>query len=89
MVCPSQIAVNNHAAVARVQDRLDQWRPEEHHQLAQEAGEGDLIAVAVQVEVAAAKKDWDFEAQPFSSVTDRESVLLRISQFSAKGLRDR
>ena len=42
-----------------------------------------------QAEVAAAKKDWDFEAQPFSSVTDRESVLLRISQFSAKGLRDR
>ena len=36
-----------------------------------------------------AKKDWDFEAQPFSSVTDRDSVLLRISQFSAKGLRHR
>ena len=42
-----------------------------------------------QAEVATAKKDWDFEAQPFASVTDRESVLLRISQFSAKGLRDR
>jgi 16S rRNA (guanine527-N7)-methyltransferase len=42
-----------------------------------------------QVEVADAKKDWDFEAQPFSSVTDRDSVLLRISQFSAKGLRHR
>jgi 16S rRNA (guanine527-N7)-methyltransferase len=42
-----------------------------------------------QAEVATAKKDWDFEAQPFSSVTDRDSVLLRISQFSAKGLRDR
>jgi 16S rRNA (guanine527-N7)-methyltransferase len=42
-----------------------------------------------QAEVAAATKDWDFEAQPFSSVTDRDSVLLRISQFSAKGLRDR
>jgi 16S rRNA (guanine527-N7)-methyltransferase len=42
-----------------------------------------------QAEVATAKKDWDFEAQPFASVTDRESVLLRINQFSAKGLRDR
>ena len=54
MICPSEVAVDDHAAVARVQDRLDQRRPEEHHQLAQEAGEGDLIAVAVQVEVAAA-----------------------------------
>ena len=42
-----------------------------------------------QVEVTEAKKDWDLEAQPFSSVTDRDSVLLRISQFSAKGLRHR
>ena len=42
-----------------------------------------------QVEVNEAKKDWDFEAQPFSSVTDRESVLLRISRYTAKGLRDR
>jgi 16S rRNA (guanine527-N7)-methyltransferase len=42
-----------------------------------------------QVEVSEAKKDWDLEAQPFSSVTDRDAVLLRISQFSAKGLRDR
>jgi 16S rRNA (guanine527-N7)-methyltransferase len=42
-----------------------------------------------QVEVAEAKKDWDFEAQPFSSVTDRDSVLLRISQFSPKDLRHR
>lgn len=42
-----------------------------------------------QGEVAIAKKDWDFEAQPFSSVTDRESVLLRISQYTAKDLRDR
>ncbi len=42
-----------------------------------------------QVEVTTAKKDWDFEAQPFSSVTDRDSVLLRISQLRAKGLRDR
>ncbi len=42
-----------------------------------------------QAEVTEAKKDWDFEAQPYSSVTDRESVLLRISQFSPKGLRHR
>ena len=42
-----------------------------------------------QAEVNEATKDWDFEAQPFSSVTDRESVLLRISQFSTKGLRHR
>jgi 16S rRNA (guanine527-N7)-methyltransferase len=42
-----------------------------------------------QAELNEAMKDWDIEAQPFASVTDRESVLLRISQFSAKGLRDR
>jgi 16S rRNA (guanine527-N7)-methyltransferase len=42
-----------------------------------------------QAEMNEAMKDWDIEAQPFSSVTDRESVLLRISQFSAKDLRDR
>src|SRR5262249_31139628 len=42
-----------------------------------------------QAEVNEAMKDWAIEAQPFASVTDRESVLLRISQFSAKGLRDR
>ena len=42
-----------------------------------------------QGEVTEAKRDWDFEAQPFSSVTDRESVLLRISQFASKGLRHR
>jgi 16S rRNA (guanine527-N7)-methyltransferase len=42
-----------------------------------------------QAEVTEAKRDWDFEAQPFSSVTDRESVLLRISQFAAQGLRHR
>jgi len=42
-----------------------------------------------QAELNEAMKDWDIEAQPFASVTDRESVLLRIRQFSAKGLRDR
>jgi len=42
-----------------------------------------------QAELNEAMKDWAIEAQPFASVTDRESVLLRISQYSAKGLRDR
>jgi 16S rRNA (guanine527-N7)-methyltransferase len=42
-----------------------------------------------QAELTGAMKDWDIVAQPFSSVTDRDAVLLRISQFSAKGLRDR
>jgi len=42
-----------------------------------------------QAEMNEAMKDWDIEAQPFASVTDRESVLLRISQYSAKGLCDR
>jgi 16S rRNA (guanine527-N7)-methyltransferase len=42
-----------------------------------------------QAEMNEAMKDWDIEAQPFASVTDRESVLLRISQYSAKDLRDR
>src|SRR6185503_8156937 len=30
-----------------------------------------------QAEMNEAMKDWDIEAQPFASVTDRESVLLR------------
>jgi 16S rRNA (guanine527-N7)-methyltransferase len=42
-----------------------------------------------QAELTGAMKDWDIVAQPFASVTDRDAVLLRISQFSAKGLRDR
>jgi 16S rRNA (guanine527-N7)-methyltransferase len=42
-----------------------------------------------QGEITEAKKDWDLEAQPFASVTDRDAVLLRVSQFSAKGLRGR
>ena len=36
-----------------------------------------------------AMKDWEVQSQPFASVTDRDAVLLRISQFAAKGLRDR
>ena len=42
-----------------------------------------------QAELTEAMKDWDIEAQPFSSVTDRDAVLLRVARFSAKGLRDR
>jgi 16S rRNA (guanine527-N7)-methyltransferase len=42
-----------------------------------------------QAELTEAMKDWDIAAQPFSSVTDRDAVLLRINQFSAKDLRDR
>ena len=42
-----------------------------------------------QAELTGAMKDWDIVAQPFASVTDRDAVLLRISQFSAKDLRDR
>jgi len=42
-----------------------------------------------QSELAEAMKDWDIESQPFSSVTDRDAVLLRVAQFRAKSLRDR
>lgn len=42
-----------------------------------------------QGELTEAMNDWDIQSQPFSSVTDRDAVLLRIAQFSAKGLRDR
>ncbi|MCW5732531.1 MAG: 16S rRNA (guanine(527)-N(7))-methyltransferase RsmG [Enhydrobacter sp.] len=42
-----------------------------------------------QLELAEAMKDWDIQSQSFSSVTDRDAVLLRVAQFSAKGLRDR
>ena len=42
-----------------------------------------------QGELTEAMKDWDIDAQPFSSVTDRDAVLLRVTRFSAKGLRDR
>ena len=41
-----------------------------------------------QAELTEAMKDWDIQSQPFSSVTDRDAVLLRVAQFSAKGLRD-
>jgi 16S rRNA (guanine527-N7)-methyltransferase len=42
-----------------------------------------------QAELNEAMKDWDIQSQPFASVTDRDAVLLRVAQFSAKGLRDR
>ena len=42
-----------------------------------------------QVELTEAMKDWDIQSQPFASVTDRDAVLLRVAQFSTKGLRDR
>jgi len=42
-----------------------------------------------QAETIEAMKEWDIQSQSFSSVTDRDAVLLRIAQFSAKGLRDR
>jgi 16S rRNA (guanine527-N7)-methyltransferase len=42
-----------------------------------------------QVELTEAMKDWDIQSQPYSSVTDRDAVLLRIAQFRAKSLRDR
>lgn len=42
-----------------------------------------------QGEATQAMKDWDIDFQPFSSVTDRDAVLLRVNQFRSKGLRDR
>lgn len=42
-----------------------------------------------QAELEQAHKDWEVSCQPFSSATDRDAVLLRISSYSAKGLRDR
>jgi len=42
-----------------------------------------------QAELTEAMKDWNIQSQPFSSVTDRDAVLLRVSQFSAKGLCNR
>jgi 16S rRNA (guanine527-N7)-methyltransferase len=42
-----------------------------------------------QGELTEATKDWTIDAQPFSSVTDRDAVLLRVARFGPKGLRDR
>ena len=42
-----------------------------------------------QAELTEAMKGWDIEAKPFSSVTDRDAVLLRIGSFHTKDIRDR
>lgn len=42
-----------------------------------------------QGELTEARQDWDIEAQPFSSVTDRDAVLLCITAYRPKDLRDR
>ena len=42
-----------------------------------------------QGELTEARRDWDIEAQPFPSVTDRDAVLLSIADYRAKDLRDR
>jgi 16S rRNA (guanine527-N7)-methyltransferase len=40
-------------------------------------------------ELTVAHKDWEIEAEPFPSVTDRDAILLRIAAYRAKDLRDR
>jgi len=40
-------------------------------------------------ELTAAHKDWEIEAEPFPSVTDRDAILLRIAAYRPKDLRDR
>lgn len=42
-----------------------------------------------QDELTEAMKDWEIEAQPLASVTDRDGVLLRIGDYKPKDLRDR
>jgi 16S rRNA (guanine527-N7)-methyltransferase len=42
-----------------------------------------------QAELTEAMKDWDIQSKPFSSVTDRDAVLLSIGSYRAKDLRDR
>jgi 16S rRNA (guanine527-N7)-methyltransferase len=42
-----------------------------------------------QGELTEARQRWEIDAQPFSSVTDRDAVLLRIGSYRAKDLRDR
>jgi 16S rRNA (guanine527-N7)-methyltransferase len=42
-----------------------------------------------QDELTEARQDWDIEAQPFPSVTERDAVLLRLAAYRAKDLRDR
>ncbi len=42
-----------------------------------------------QVELTEAMKDWDIPSQPFTSVTDRDAVILRIGSYRSTGVRDR
>jgi 16S rRNA (guanine527-N7)-methyltransferase len=42
-----------------------------------------------QAELSEAMKGWEIDAKPFSSVTDRDAVLLRIGSFGAKDIRHR
>jgi 16S rRNA (guanine527-N7)-methyltransferase len=42
-----------------------------------------------QVELTEAQKDWEIDAQPFPSVTDRDAILLRIGRYRPKDIRDR
>ena len=42
-----------------------------------------------QAELTEAMKDWDIVSRPFSSVTDRDAVILRIDSFSPAALRHR
>ena len=47
------------------------------------------LSEQIQKELTEAMKGWDIEAKPFSSVTDRDAVLLRIGSFHTKDIRDR
>jgi 16S rRNA (guanine527-N7)-methyltransferase len=40
-----------------------------------------------QAELTEAGRDWEIEAQPFASVTDRDAVLLRLAGYGARDLR--
>ena len=42
-----------------------------------------------QAELEEAKTSWEISSQSYSSVTDRDAVILRIDAFRAKDLRDR
>jgi 16S rRNA (guanine527-N7)-methyltransferase len=42
-----------------------------------------------QGELTEAQQDWEIDVQPFSSVTDRDAVLLHIGSYRAKDFRDR
>ena len=42
-----------------------------------------------QGELTEAMKDWDIACQPFTSVTDRDAVILRIGHYTTAAFRDR